>query len=139
LKENSKYCVTQKYDILISDLGLCNEFSSLSSHSKKLYGIIPYIAPEILSNNSNEDEKEEIYTKASDVYSFSMIMWELTSGQQSFVHFTHDENLIKEIINGLRPEIIKGTPKSYLDLMIMLDNSPLNRPNINEIIEIIEN
>ncbi|PKC00242.1 hypothetical protein RhiirA5_505298 [Rhizophagus irregularis] len=108
--------------------------------SKKFYGIIIPITPEILSNIGNDDEKEEIYTKASDVYSFAMIMWELTSGQQSFVHFSHDENLIKEIINGLRPEIIKGTPKSYLDLMIKCwDNSPLNRPNINEIIEIIEN
>ncbi|POG62039.1 hypothetical protein GLOIN_2v1883193 [Rhizophagus irregularis DAOM 181602=DAOM 197198] len=58
---------------------------------KKFYGIIP-ITPEILSN----------------------------IGQQSFVHFSHDENLIIEIINGLRPEIIKGTPKSYLDLMIKL-------------------
>jgi hypothetical protein len=54
-----------------------------------------------------------------------MIIWELTSGQQSFVHFSHDENLIKEIINDLRPEIIKGTSKSYLDLMIKYwDNSP---------------
>ncbi|EXX74192.1 hypothetical protein RirG_053410 [Rhizophagus irregularis DAOM 197198w] len=67
-------------------------------------------------------------------------MWELTSGQQSFVHFSHDENLIKEIINGLHPEIIKGTPKSYLYLMIKCwDNPPLNRTNINEIIDIIEN
>ena len=45
-------------------------------------------------------------------------MWGLTSGQQPFVHFAHDENLIREIINGLRPEIIKGTPKFYLDLML---------------------
>jgi len=67
-------------------------------------------------------------------------MWGLTSGQQPFVHFAHDENLIREIINGLRPEIIKGTPKFYLDLMLKCwDNSPLNRPNINEIINIIEN
>ncbi|PKY41705.1 kinase-like protein [Rhizophagus irregularis] len=138
--EDSKYNVTQKYDILISDLGLCNVFSDSLSYSKKFYGIIPYIAPEILSNIGNDDEKEEIYTKASDVYSFAMIMWELTSGQQFFVHFSRDENLIKEIINDLRPEIIKETPKFYLDLMIKCwDNSPLNRPNINEIIDIIEN
>jgi len=50
------------------------------------------------------------------------------------VHFARDENLIREIIN------VKGTPKFYLDLMLKCwDNSPLNRPNINEIINIIEN
>ncbi|PKY30225.1 hypothetical protein RhiirB3_530939 [Rhizophagus irregularis] len=59
----------------------------------------------------------------------------------------HGENVLldlsksfEEIINGLRPEIIKGTPKSYLYLMIKCwDNPPLNRTNINEIIDIIEN
>ena len=78
--EKSKSCDTQKYDILISDLGLCSELSK-SPHDKKLYGVIPYIAPELLPNNNggNEDEKEEICTKASDIYSFAMIMWGLTS------------------------------------------------------------
>src|SRR2546430_15831459 len=61
--ENSKSCDTQKYDILISDLELCIELSSNSSHDKKLYGVIHYIASELLSNNNgNEDEKEEICT-----------------------------------------------------------------------------
>ncbi|RIA82127.1 kinase-like domain-containing protein [Glomus cerebriforme] len=142
--ENSKLFDTQKYDILISDLGLCNDFSfsnSFSHDDKKIFGIIPYIAPEILSFTINEsDLNDDIYTKASDIYSFAMIMWELTSGQRPFVHSAHDENLIQEIVNGLRPEIFKGTPKFYLDLLEKCwDNSPLKRPNINEIIDIIEN
>jgi len=127
----------QNYDILISDLGMgipANEFSN-SSSTKKHYGVIPYIAPEILFNSNND----ELYTKASDIYSFAMIMWELTSGRSPFVHFAHDENLIGKIIDGLRPEIIKGTPKFYLDLMEKCWNHfPFKRPNINEIIDIIE-
>ncbi|PKK62005.1 hypothetical protein RhiirC2_791009 [Rhizophagus irregularis] len=104
--ENSKYNVIQKYNILISDLGpLCNVFSDSLSYSKEFYGVLPYIAPEILSNIGNDNEKEEIYTKATDVYSFAMIMWELTSD------FRFNDK--------------------------MLDNSPLNRPNINEIINIM--
>ncbi|PKB91684.1 hypothetical protein RhiirA5_447998, partial [Rhizophagus irregularis] len=66
----------------------------------------------------NDDEKEKIYTKASDVYSFAMIMWELTSGQQSFVYFSHDENL---------------------DLMIKCwDNSPLNRPILMKLLILLK-
>ncbi|PKY58096.1 hypothetical protein RhiirA4_479717 [Rhizophagus irregularis] len=60
--EDSKYNVTQTYNILISDL-----------------------ITKILSNIVNDDEKEKIYTKSSNVYSFAMIIWELTPGQRSFV------------------------------------------------------
>ncbi|GET57357.1 kinase-like domain-containing protein [Rhizophagus irregularis DAOM 181602=DAOM 197198] len=60
--EDSKYNVTQKYNILISDL-----------------------ITKILSNIVNDDEKEKIYTKSSNVYSFAMIIWELTPNQRSFV------------------------------------------------------
>ncbi|CAI2170289.1 2112_t:CDS:2 [Funneliformis geosporum] len=86
------------HDILISDFGMYtpeNEFSNSSSHQKN-YGLIPYTAPEILFNSNND----ELYTAASDIYSFAMIMWELTSGQPPFVHLAHDEDLIGKIIDG---------------------------------------
>ncbi|CAI2169941.1 16883_t:CDS:10 [Funneliformis geosporum] len=125
------------HDILISDFGMYtpeNEFSNSSSHQKN-YGLIPYTAPEILFNSNND----ELYTAASDIYSFAMIMWELTSGQPPFVHLAHDEDLIGKIIDGLRPEITRGTPKFYLDLMKECWNHfPFKRPNIDEIIKVIE-
>ncbi|RGB37962.1 hypothetical protein C1646_756294 [Rhizophagus diaphanus] len=60
------------------------------------------------------------------------------------IYVTQDSNysvIPKYNILLLRNEFfdIKGTSKSYLDLMIQCwDNSPLNRSNINEIIDIIE-
>ena len=58
----------------ISDLGLCKPISYYSSTNNKnnVYGVLPYIAPEVLRGNP--------YTPASDIYSFSMIMWEFISG-----------------------------------------------------------
>ncbi|GBB92191.1 hypothetical protein RclHR1_01980016 [Rhizophagus clarus] len=44
----------------ISDLGLSK--SSLDNNNDEIYGIIPYVAPEVLQGQK--------YTKASDVYSF---------------------------------------------------------------------
>ena len=35
---------------------------------KKIFGVIQYLAPEVLS--------KEPYTKESDIYSFGMLMWE---------------------------------------------------------------
>src|ERR1051325_12221823 len=53
----------------ISDLGLCKPVNYYSSTDKNdIYGVLPYVAPEVLRGNS--------YTLASDVYSFGMIMWE---------------------------------------------------------------
>ncbi|GES92976.1 kinase-like domain-containing protein [Rhizophagus clarus] len=46
----------------ISDLGLSK--SSLDNNNDEIYGIIPYVAPEVLQGQK--------YTKASDVYSFEI-------------------------------------------------------------------
>ncbi|CAG8805121.1 8166_t:CDS:1, partial [Racocetra fulgida] len=44
--------------------------------TKEIYGVIPYIAPEIFIG--------EKYMIASDVYRFGMIMWKMTTGQKPF-------------------------------------------------------
>src|SRR5690349_4244393 len=55
----------------LTDLGLCGPVDDKSSN--KTYGIIPYIAPEVLCGNKN--------TKESDIYSVGMLMWEIFSGR----------------------------------------------------------
>ena len=52
----------------ISDFG----FSQPANKTGEIYGIIPYIAPEVLRGES--------YTKAADINSFGIMMWEMTSG-----------------------------------------------------------
>ena len=63
------------------------------------------IAPEI-SNNDNEDEKGRNMFK-----SFRRLFFR--GDQQPFIHFAHDENLMKEIINGLRHIFIRYYPLLY--------------------------
>ncbi|POG73412.1 kinase-like domain-containing protein, partial [Rhizophagus irregularis DAOM 181602=DAOM 197198] len=88
------------------------------------------MAPEILRRNP--------YTPESDIYSFSMIMWEFTSGIPPFNHESHDHDLILSICKGERPEIIKNTPKCYIDLMKKCwDSDPSNRPTITMLENII--
>ncbi|PKK69437.1 kinase-like protein [Rhizophagus irregularis] len=74
-----------------------------------IYGIIPYIAPEVLQGKK--------YNKASDMYSFGMIMWELMVGRRPFWDRNHNTELIIEICDGLRPPIITNAPEGYIDLM----------------------
>ncbi|GET52482.1 kinase-like domain-containing protein [Rhizophagus irregularis DAOM 181602=DAOM 197198] len=81
-------------EIYIIDLGLCKPIQHSDDKIDSVYGIIPYMAPEILRNNP--------YTPASDIYSFSMIMWEFTSGIPPFNNKAHDVELILSILLGFR-------------------------------------
>ncbi len=118
----------------ISDLGLCKPMEYFQSTSKKndIYGVLPFVAPEILRGKP--------YTSASDIYSFSMIMWEFISGIPPFDNRAHDFQLCLSICKGKRPELIENTPKCYIDLMKRCwDEDPLKRPNASEIKRIINN
>jgi serine/threonine protein kinase len=108
-------------EIFIIDLGLCKPISGLQDSD--IYGVLPYMAPEIL--------RRKPYTPESDIYSFSMIMWEFTSGIPPFKHKAHDCHFILSICEGERPEIIENTPKCYIDLMKKCwDSDTSNRPTI---------
>src|SRR5437763_11743879 len=85
-----------KQALLITDFGLCNP-AIQSSQSNNIYGVMPYVAPEVLKGKS--------YTKAADIYSFGMIMYFVATGCQPFSNCAHDENLVIQICHGIRPNI----------------------------------
>src|SRR5438034_7546895 len=68
-------------NIYISDLGLCRPIQT-SLEKDNIYGVVPFMAPEILRGKP--------YTPDSDIYGFSMIMWEFTSGVTPFNDRAHD-------------------------------------------------
>ena len=45
----------------IGDLGLCQQVVDKKNNPNKIFGVIPYLAPEVLSKKP--------YTKESDIYS----------------------------------------------------------------------
>ena len=118
----------------ISDLGLSKpiDYFQNKADNESIYGVIPYMAPEVLRGKP--------YTPASDIYSFAMIMWELTSLVPPFEDRAHDFHLSLSICKGERPEIIDSTPQCYIDLMKKCwDLDPLKRPTASELKIIIGN
>lgn len=119
---------TKKYNFL-SDLGFCKP-ANHDSQSGEIYGIVPYMAPEVLRGNP--------ITAESDVYNIGMLMWELSSRSQPFHDRSHDALLIMDICNGARPKIVEGTPKIYTNLMeLCWHEDPSKRPTSEELHNII--
>ncbi|CAB4394741.1 unnamed protein product [Rhizophagus irregularis] len=98
--------------IFISDFGLCQSIDSKIA-SKSIQGVLPYIAPEVL--------RCKPYTKQSEVYSLSLALEVL------------DE------LKPLRPEIVKGTPEFYANIMEQCWSSdPLKRPDASLLPKLFE-
>ncbi|GBB86926.1 hypothetical protein RclHR1_13380002 [Rhizophagus clarus] len=109
----------------ISDLGFCGP---ADKPLKSIYGNLPYIAPEVIIG------KEQTFK--SDIYSIAILMWEISSGQPPFFNYEHNYDLAMNIINGIRPKIVPGTPLEYKNLMERCwDADPLKRPDTNTLLD----
>jgi serine/threonine protein kinase len=116
----------ESIDAKVADTGLHGPVDKDSS--KQIYGVIPFVAPEIFNGNT--------LTKASDIYSFGMIMWMLSAGVRPYYDKSHDLQLVQDIRLGLRPYVISGTPPVFISLMFQcLDANPLNRPTASNLYE----
>ncbi|RIB17995.1 kinase-like domain-containing protein [Gigaspora rosea] len=112
----------------IADMGLSISSNiALKVESGGIYGILPYIAPEILNGGQ--------YTTASDIYSFGIIMWEILYGKPVFYGQEFDHQLQLNIcLNDLRPTITENSPECYINLMKMCwDRDPKQRPSAENI------
>ncbi|RGB30364.1 kinase-like domain-containing protein [Rhizophagus diaphanus] len=112
----------------ISDLGLCQPVND--NEQKGVYGVIPYMAPEVLRGYQ--------YTKAADIYSFGIMMNELMSEEIPYNDIPHDHFLVVKICKGFRSKISDDTPKLIVDLIIKCwDAKAENRPTAKELRQIL--
>ena len=112
----------------ITDFGLCGPVDEKSS--SKIYGIVSYIAPELLRGTINAKN-----TKETDVYSVGMLMWEIFAGHPLFDDRAHNHCLIFDICEkGLQPPILPNMPEDYAQMMQKCwDVDPSKRPTIGEL------
>ncbi|RIB21694.1 kinase-like domain-containing protein [Gigaspora rosea] len=109
----------------VTDLGLSKSLKESASKGE-IYGVMPYIAPEILLG--------EEYTQAADIYSLGIIMSELSTGKRPFYGSPFDYELALKICKGLRPGFSEKTPKCYIELANQcMDSNPHNRPSAKQV------
>jgi serine/threonine protein kinase len=116
----------------ISDLGMCQPANKEQSVKEEgIYGVLPYMAPEVLRGHQ--------YTKAADIYSFGIIMYEFLTEEIPYNDIPHDEFLAIKICKGLRPKISKDIPKLLADLIMKCWDAEMeNRPNTEELYQILK-
>ncbi|RHZ76604.1 hypothetical protein Glove_195g26 [Diversispora epigaea] len=107
----------------ITDFGQCKPVTE--NYPEKIYGVIPYMAPETLSRGEY---------KASDIYSFGMVMLEVLTSYPPYYNTPHNEDLVNNIRNGFKPEIKCEIPQFFKEIMEKCWNfEPLNRPTADEL------
>jgi len=117
---------------LIADLGLCKPADVKPSQSvnKTIYGVLPYVAPEVLRGKK--------YTQESDIYGFGIIAYEACTGLPPYHDIAHDEYLAAKICQGLRPKSNYKIPQLIFNIINQcLDAEPLKQPNADELQELL--
>lgn len=115
----------------LANFGLSRHLVIQNSSSNDDFSIkdIPYIEPQLL-----QDENYQKDTR-SDIYSFGIILWEISSGNPPYNKDLDKNDLISNILKNKREKIISGTPKTYSDLYIECwNNDPNKRPAIGIIL-----
>src|SRR3954452_15289078 len=116
--------ISNKMQTYISDLGLSRKKEDIPE--KSIYGVMPYIAPEVLLG--------EKLTPAADIYGLGIIITEMSSGKRAFDGYQFNCDLAIMICGGLRPEFAPKTPIYYIKLaMQCMDFNPKKLPTAKEV------
>lgn len=123
-------------DVKIFDLGLAKEIHEedrLPDGTYKLTGLtgsLRYMAPEVA--------KELPYNMTADVYSFSILLWELLALKTPFSGFTMKGFHEFVVGQGFRPPLDKSWSQSWKDLLTMSwSESIKGRPSFDDVAEIL--
>ncbi|GAX73010.1 hypothetical protein CEUSTIGMA_g462.t1 [Chlamydomonas eustigma] len=121
----------------VSDFGMSELLSSGGPVMGDLGGTVTHIAPEIVT--------QKMVTKACDVYSFGIVMYEVYTCQRPYadiINSTRDKKLRNKTIltqvtqEGRRPEFPLYAPSSYVRLAQRCwAADPLQRPTFAEVVK----
>jgi len=93
-----------------------------------------WMAPEALQKSPEEQN-----TRAADIWSFGVLMWELSTREVPFSDLSPMEIGMKVALEGLRVTIPPGIARNMSRLInICLNEDPGKRPNFDQILPILE-
>ncbi|DBA79881.1 TPA: hypothetical protein ACH3X1_008206 [Trebouxia sp. C0004] len=111
----------------LADFGLSCVLDLDKTHvSTHTHGTISYMPPEVLSHGK--------MTRAADIYSFGMLMWEIYTGSSVFKGLTVGQVFFAVVYQAQRPAIPEDCPDAFVTLMTSCWSAdPLQRPTFRQI------
>eukprot|EP00794_Sanderia_malayensis_P007501 gene7501-8332_t len=93
-----------------------------------------WMSPEMMNNSPETCDQ-----RAADMWSFSIILWELATREVPFVDLTPMEMGMKIALEGLRPPLIPGM-SNHLNKLINIawNPDPAKRPRFDQILPILQ-
>lgn len=119
------------YNAKLSDFGLIkvrftSETKLQSITGGQLVGTLYWLAPELFTLSP-------VYTKASDVYAYAMVLWEI--GSRKIPYKETRVNIEEHVKNGERLPIPEVAPEKYAKLIEQgWHQNPLERPGIRHFV-----
>ena len=115
-------------EVYLIDFGISRV---LSSRMTLNVGTTAMIAPELLEGNGKYSEK-------ADVYSFSIMLWEIVSQRRPYEEIGSWE-IPGKVMDGYRPTIPKDCLDILEDIIIACwDQNPSKRPSFQDVTDMIE-
>ncbi|KAF9151541.1 hypothetical protein BG015_006537 [Linnemannia schmuckeri] len=123
-----------KKTAMICDFGLSRESNKgQTSDLGATVGVAPFLAPERFPL------KRPVYTASCDIYSLGVIFWHISSGKIPFVKRLRDPQLLHELRDGHREQLVEGTPWEYQELIVKCwDKEPALRLQIDVVIGVLQ-
>ena len=103
--------------IKLADYRFSHKMIEVSSNTKEIFEMIPYIDPQHFKEQTNNNDKS--CHKKSDVYSVGILLWEISSGQKPFKSYSEnyqEQKLILDVLDGKRETPITDIPTDYINI-----------------------
>uniref|UniRef100_A0A7E4V179 Protein kinase domain-containing protein n=1 Tax=Panagrellus redivivus TaxID=6233 RepID=A0A7E4V179_PANRE len=96
-------------------------------------------SPAWMSPEALQRSPEKSNVRASDMWSYGIVLWELSTREVPFADLSPMEAAMKIALEGLRVQIPPGISRNLFRLVnICLNEDPGRRPNFDQIIPILE-
>eukprot|EP00466_Bigelowiella_natans_P020126 jgi/Bigna1/69282/fgenesh1_pg.8_\ len=120
--------LTRDYDIKVCDFGLSQIVQKRLSGAVSAAGNPYWTAPEVMAGAE--------YTKASDVYSYGVVAWEIFARKRPFPSMNPHQATLAVLMEDARPKIPDFVPPAIRDLINdCWQKDAKNRPMFPKIIE----